>query len=187
MGFLDNIQRAPSTGGSGGSSSYMKFEQGENKIRIIGTVDDGKFITGMIGWAKDKDGNRKPFRWKVDEKQPREFADKPKEFFAFLVFNYATNSVQVLEVTQRSIKDELINLGNDDEWGDWRKYDIAIVRNGVDLETQYAVTPKPHKKMTEEQVEIIKNTKADLSALYRGDHPIEQVEEEDAGEEEEYF
>ena len=41
--------------------------------------------------------------------------------------------------------------------------------------------------MTEEQVEVIKNTKADLSALYRGDHPIEEVEEEDVGEEEEYF
>jgi len=25
MGFLDNIERAPSTGGSKGSSRYMKF------------------------------------------------------------------------------------------------------------------------------------------------------------------
>ena len=68
MGFLDNIKRAPSGGGSGGS--YMKLEQGENKIRIVGTPEDGGFITGMIGWGEDDEGNRKPFRWQVDESQP---------------------------------------------------------------------------------------------------------------------
>jgi hypothetical protein len=190
MGFLDNIKRAPSTGGSGGSGSYMKLEQGENKVRIVGTLDDGGFITGMIGWGEDEEGNRKPFRWQVDETQPRSFKDKPKEFFAFKVYNYATESVQVLEITQRSIKDELVNLGNDEEWGDFRKYDIAIIRNGVDLETQYAVTPKPHKKMTEEQRKMILGKEVDLSALYRSEDPFAEAEpevEEQAGEEEEPF
>ena len=49
MGFLDNIERAPSMGGSKGSNRYMKFNQGENKFRIVGTVEDGGFITGISG------------------------------------------------------------------------------------------------------------------------------------------
>lgn len=178
MGFLDNIKRAPSAGGSGGSGSYMKLEQGENKIRIVGTPEDGGFITGMIGWGEDDEGNRKPYRWQVDETQPHTFKDKPKEFFAFKIYNYATESVQVLEITQRGIKDQLVTLGNDEEWGDWRKYDIAIIRNGEGMETKYAVTAKPHKKLTDEQRKIILGQKVDLSALYRGEDPFAEAEDQ---------
>ena len=177
MGYADNIKRAPSSGGSG-SSTYMKFEQGENKFRIVGTVEDGGFITGMVGWVGEKKGDRKPFRWKVDEKAPDErFSDKPKEFFAILVFNYAVNRVQVVEITQRGLKDELISYIEDEEWGDPRKYDIAVIKSGEGRDTRYAMVPKPHKKMTDEQREIIKNTKADLTALYRGEHPMEESSE----------
>ena len=55
MGFLDNIKPSPS-GGSGGN--YMKFSQGENKLRIVGSSDDNPpgFIQGMIGWTTDDEG-----------------------------------------------------------------------------------------------------------------------------------
>jgi hypothetical protein len=191
MGFLDNIERAPSTGGSKGSNRYMKFNQGENKFRIVGTVEDGGFITGMVGWGEDKEGNRKPFRWKVSEKAPQDFGDeKPKEFFAIKVYNYAEECVQILELKQRGLKDELVTYINDEEWGDPRKYDIAIIKNGEGIETRYAMTPKPHKKMTEEQREVIMKTKVDMSALYRGEDPFagnEPVVEDDAGKEEDPF
>ncbi len=177
MGFLDNIKRAPSVGGSG-SGSYMKLEQGENKIRIVGTPEDGGFITGMIGWGEDDEGNRKPYRWQVDESQPHTFKDKPKEFFAFKVYNYATESVQILEITQRGIKNHLVTLGNDEEWGDWRKYDIAIIRNGEGMDSKYAVTAKPHKKLTDEQRKMILGQKVDLSALYRGEDPFAEAEDQ---------
>ena len=39
MGFLPNNIKAPSEGG-GGSGNYLRFTQGENKFRIIGSYDD---------------------------------------------------------------------------------------------------------------------------------------------------
>ena len=76
MGYLDNIKRAPANGANGGGN-YMKLQQGENKFRIVGSLDDGGFITGMLGWIEE-DGKRIPIRWECDSEAPRKFADKPK-------------------------------------------------------------------------------------------------------------
>ena len=80
MTFLDNIERAPDSGG--GSGNYVKLQQGKNSFRIVGSQADNGFINGMLGWGTNEDGGRKPYRWKVGEEQPRKFEDKPKEFFA---------------------------------------------------------------------------------------------------------
>ena len=180
MGYADNIKRAPSSGGSG-SSTYMKFEQGENKFRIVGTVEDGGFITGMVGWVGEKKGERKPFRWKVDAEAPRKFAENPKQFYAMLVWNYGEECLQILELTQAKLRQELLTLAKDEDWGDPRKYDLKIVRNGEGLETSYAMTPSPHKKRSQEISDAVKSTKVDMSALYRGEDPFA---ESDSGTEE---
>jgi hypothetical protein len=179
MGYLDNIKRAPVNGANGGGN-YMKLQQGENKFRIVGSIDDGGFITGMLGWIEE-DGKRIPIRWECDSEAPRSFADKPKEFFAFKVYNYAEERVQVLEITQVKLKNDLTSYCDDSEWGDPRKYDISIMRSGEGLETSYAMVPKPHKKMTEEQRKLVLNTSVNLKALYTGDDPF--AEQADKGEE----
>lgn len=186
MGYLDNIKRAPSEGASG-SSNYMKFNQGENKFRIIGTPDDKGFINGMLGWADSEDGKRKPYRWRIGVEAPRKFEEKPKEFFAIKVYNYETASVQILEITQRGLKDDLTSYIADEEWGDPRKYDIAVIKSGEGLETRYAMVPKPHKKMSAEQITAIKESSINLEALYDGADPFEPVADEPAGEEEDPF
>ena len=167
MGFLNNIKRAPEAGGNGGGGSYMKLQQGKNSFRIVGCQDDGGFITGMLGW-----GTNKPFRWKVGEEAPGNFEERPKEFFAMKVFNYAEERVQVLEITQKTLKDSLVSYCEDPDWGDPRGYDIDIIRNGEGLETSYAMVAKPHKKMTEEQRQVCIDTKVDLHALYESGDPF---------------
>ena len=198
MGFLTNIQPSP----AGGSGNYYKFTQGENKFRIVGSSDTTPpgLIQGMIGWGEDNEGNRKPFRWKLGVDAPREFAEKPKEFFAFLVWNYDEACVQILELTQAGLKSELVTLAEDKEWGDPRKYDIAVIRNGEGIDTSYVMTPKPHKKLSPAAVAMVKATTVNLEALYDGGDPYEDapvatpakpaelkepaVEEEEEGEEE---
>jgi len=202
MAFLSNIQPSP----SGGSGNYYRFTQGENKFRIVGSSDTTPpgLIQGMIGWGEDNEGNRKPFRWRMGEDAPREFAEKPREFFAFLVWNYEEACVQILELTQAGLKTELVTLAEDKEWGDPRKYDIAIIRNGEGIETSYVMTPKPHKKLPAAAVAMVKATTVNLEALYDGGDPfddapvatpatpakpakLEEVEEEEEGEEENPF
>ena len=189
MGFLDGIQKIQSSNNSGGN--YMKLQAGANQFRIVGSGDDKPnpgFIQGMLGWANNDDGSRRPFRWKVDEAPPRNFDEKPKEFIAMLVWNYKESRIQILELTQAGLKRELVTLARDEEWGDPRKYDISITKSGEKLETTYAMTPKPHKKRGDEINEAVKNLKVNLAALYSGGDPFEEtavqepVQEEDEEE-----
>lgn len=175
MGYLDNIKRAPTNGGNSGN--YMKLVQGENKFRILGSIEDGGFITGMLGWIEE-DGKKTPVRWECESEQPMKFADKPKEFFAMKVYNYAQERVQVLEITQVKLKNDLTSYCEDEEWGDPRKYDISIVRNGEGMETTYAMVPKPHKKMSDEVRQAITDTSVNLKALYTGGDPFAENEKE---------
>jgi len=184
MGFLDNIKQSPA-GGSGGS--YMKFVQGENKLRIVGgsDTDPPGFIQGMLGWTSDDDGKRKPHRWEIDGDAPKvTFTDKPKEFFTFVVWNYALEGggLQIMELTQAGLKEKILELAKDEDWGDPRKYDISIIRNGEGIETSYVLTPKPHKKRSDEINEAVAGMKVNLNALYEGGDPFEEQVEEGGDE-----
>ena len=183
MAFLDNLKEVPQNSGSGGGK-YMKLQQGSNLFRILGSFEDGTNIQGMLGWAEDEEGNRKPFRWEVDQEAPRKFKENPRQFYALLVWNYADEAIQIYEMTQAKLRQDLLTLAKDEDWGDPRKYDLKIVRNGEGLETSYAMTPSPHKKLAAEIIEAFKDTKVDMSALYRGEDPFaESAQEEEAPEE----
>ena len=183
MAFLDNLKEVPQNS-NGGGGKYMKLQQGSNLFRILGSFEDGTNIQGMLGWAEDEEGNRKPFRWEVDQEAPRKFKENPRQFYALLVWNYTDEAIQIYEMTQAKLRQDLLTLAKDEDWGDPRKYDLKIVRNGEGLETSYAMTPSPHKKLAAEIIEAFKDTKVDMSALYRGEDPFaESAQEEEAPEE----
>ena len=175
MAFLPSNIKAPSEGG-GGAGNYMRFQQGDNKFRIIGSSDDKPtpgFICGTLGWAV-VDGKKRPIRWAEGEEAPQAFEDKPRSFYAFVVYNYAESKVQILELTQTKLQAELLQLANDEDWGDCRKYDISVVRNGEGLDTTYAMNPKPIKKMDEDIRAIAKAElkRINLPALFDGGDPF---------------
>tara|TARA_R110000851_G_scaffold5826_2_gene23803 strand:- start:308 stop:886 length:579 start_codon:yes stop_codon:yes gene_type:complete len=175
MGFLPNNIKAPSEGG-GGSGNYLRFTQGENKFRIIGASDDKPtpgFIHGTLGWTEE-DGKKRPIRWAEGTQAPMQFADKPRNFYAFVVYNYNESKVQILELTQVKLQAELLQLAQDEDWGDCRKYDISVVRNGEGLDTTYAMNPKPIKKMDEDIRAIAKAElkRINLPALFNGGDPF---------------
>jgi hypothetical protein len=175
MGFLDGIQEVKSSGDSGGN--YMKLQAGANQFRIVGSGDDKPnpgFIQGMLGWSTNSEDKRQPHRWRIGDKAPLNFAERPKEFFAMLVWNYKESRIQILELTQAGLKRELMALASDKEdWGDPRKYDISITKSGEGLETTYAMTPKPPKPRADEINEAVKNLKVNMEALYDGEDPFE--------------
>ena len=113
MTFLDNIERAPDSGG--GSGNYVKLQQGKNTFRIVGSQADNGFINGMLGWATNEDGGRKPYRWKVGEEAPRNFEDKAGVLCHEGIL-YAEDRVQVLEITQKILKDTLYSYYQDPDW-----------------------------------------------------------------------
>ena len=179
----------------------MKLQPGANQFRIVGSGDDGGFIQGMLGWSENAEGKRHPHRWKIGADAPMPFEDRPKEFFAMLVWNYRESKIQILELTQAGLKGELMSLANDTEdWGDPRKFDLTITKSGEKLDTRYAMTPKPPKKRSDEINDAVKATKVNLSALFDGGDPfgdapapapkpapVQEPVQEEAGNEEEPF
>lgn len=155
--FLPQDYEAPQ-----GSADYMKFQDGENKFRIL-----SKPIIGWVDW-KDK----KPYRFTMKTKPEKPMGDKPiKHFWAFIVWNYATQAVQILEVTQAGIQKAIQNLSKDEEWGAPFDYDIKVNRKGKDLDTEYSITPSPKKPLDETVKKAALDKPCYLEALYEGADP----------------
>lgn len=156
-GFLPDNYEAPS-----GNAAYMKLQDGENKVRIL-----SKPIIGWLDW-KDK----KPFRFKMANKPDKPMEKGPiKHFWAFLVWNYDDQSIQILEITQQTIQKAIQDYSKNDEWGAPFFYDLKIIRKGKDLDTEYSIMPSPKKDLSEEIKKAALEKPANLEALYDGADP----------------
>jgi len=169
-------------------SGYMKFEQGENRFRVL--------VPPIIGWEYwvDKDGEvrqkgerpqkgDKPVRVKDGQPVPAEVGDGSRHFWAMVVWNYQLKRVQILQITQNGIQRTIRGLEKDKDWGAPVGYDLVVVRTGEDLDTEYEVMPKPKKELDLVVSEAFKNTHINLEALFEGKDPFATNGAEDLAEE----
>lgn len=155
--FLPENYEQPQSGGH-----YMKFVKGDNKFRIL-----SRPIVGWIDW-KDK----KPYRFTMKNKPDKPMEKGPiKHFWAFLVWNYIEQAVQILEITQTSIQKNIGDLSKDEDWLAPFDYDIKVIRKGDGLETEYSVTPSPKRPLTDEIKNAAIAKPCNLEALYDGADP----------------
>ena len=169
--FLPKDYKVPESSGG----NYMKFEEGENLFRVLGSA-----VIGMEGWKA-----RKPVRKQMGEAwqdgeadaDPNTGMPRYKHFWAFPVWNYAAKKVQILEITQKGIMRAITSLVDDEAWGDPTGYDIKVTRTGKDIDTEYTVGPRPHTapdQKVKEQYEVM-NIK--LDALFSGGDPFADTKE----------
>lgn len=140
-----------------------QMKEGDNKLRIV-----SKPIAGWIDWQDNK-----PLRFRPENK-PKSSVDplKPfKPFWACYVWDYARESLFILEITQGGVLKALSAFGSDSDWGDFTKYDIKIKKEGTGKETKYHVTPMPHKPISDVIALAIKKIPVRLEALYDGGDP----------------
>lgn len=178
MAFLPtNYQGIPS------ESNYMKLEKGINKFRIVSSA-----VVGMEYWVTVEDKQR-PVRKHMNEAIPSNEIEidmktnepKPiRHFWAFVVWNYKQQKVQIMELTQKSIMRQIEAYANNEDWGDPKDYDLTITREGDGFDTEYSVIASPHKVLPKEVLETIKNTPVNLEALFakngRGEDPFKKAE-----------
>jgi hypothetical protein len=100
------------------------------------------------------------YRWK-DIDKPEEI----KHFWAFVVWNYKEEKVQILEVTQKGIQKKLESLFNDADWGSPRNYDLVVTKSGEGMDTRYEVMPKVPKAIDEGIVKLYEDMHITLEAL----------------------
>ncbi len=157
--FLPEDYIAPVSNGS-----YMKLEDGINKIRILSCPE--------LGWEDWKD--KKPVRFRMDEKPERWVDPKNpgKHFWMVIIWNYKNKSIQILKITQVSIRKAIEALIKDSDWGMPFFYDIKITRNGESYNTYYDVNPSPHKPIDPDIQKAFDETPCNLEALFDGNDPF---------------
>lgn len=165
------------------SRQFMKLTPGDNLIRVLSAP-----LLGFVVFTEEK----KPLRRHIEEgdfsivdleeakakrNEDGDF-EGSKHFWVMLVWDYASQAPKILEITQISVLKPLYALANDEDWGDLRDFDININRVGTGKnDTEFSVTPKPHKELLPEIQEVMKeleeNGFLDLNAIWKGEYPFE--------------
>lgn len=152
---------------SASEGNYTKIPEGEAvRLRILSEA-----IVGYEYWTNDNKPIRseKPFAATPNIRE----GDKPKHFWAFKVWNYTTEKIEVWEITQASIRSKLWALWEDTEdYGDLRNYGLKITRTGSKLETKYEVIAAPPKPLDPAIGQLSADTPVDLAALFRDESPF---------------
>lgn len=155
----------------------MKFQPGINTFRIF-----GKPLMGNEIWVIEDDGKKRPVRVPMGtEFLPEDLkkAEKDKEgnvvkkhFWAVVVWNYKEQSVQVLEITQKSIIKSLLSFAENPKWGNPNGYDISVTKNGSGMETEYLTDHDPKEELPVDIKKKLEATSINLEALFSGDDPF---------------
>lgn len=153
--------------GATSASNYFRPEKGEpNKVRILSQAP----VVGLYQWTADG----KPIRWAYDAEKPAheyEEGSRPRKFLAVVVWNYATESVQVWEVRQVSIINALHEITRDPDFGHPTNYDLKVTKQGEKLDTTYQLFPIP-SPLTPELQHLMEAHGVLLEALLHGENPF---------------
>ena len=157
-------------------SKYMEFAEGLNRFRILSSA-----IVGYEWWEAHGEAGRKPHRVRALEEVPAEVRNtlddrrKAKHFWAFAVYNYDAEAVQVLVLKQQTIMRPIEAFGNNPKWGSPKGYDLIVekTRTGSQpRDVEYSVIPEPPTPLDPGIAELAKGVPVDLEALYRGEDPF---------------
>jgi hypothetical protein len=169
--FLPEGYEVPKTSGGG----YMKFKQGPNKFRILSEP-----IMGWEYWTESRKPVRAKERWTTiptDADISGKNGWNPKHFWAFVVWNFETKAVEILEITQTTIQTAMEELIHNEDWGDPRNYSITVSRKGESLETEYSVVPSPAQPTPAPILKAYEEKPINLEALFDGSNPFEGASE----------
>lgn len=129
-------------------SNYLKITEDPQEFRVLASP-----IIGYEYFRADGDKVTPVRQKEAFEDIPSDSKDgsKPKEFRAFPVWNHTLGKVQIMEITQASVKKEMLKFIQDEEnWGDPKTYDFRIFKSGKWKETRYTISALPKSKFESE-------------------------------------
>jgi hypothetical protein len=162
--FLPKDYELPET-----PSNYARFQEGINRFRILSSA-----ITGYEYFNTDN----KPVRSKEAFESTPDLKKngKVKVFWAFVVWNYQTKSIQILELTQKTIMNAIKGFISNEKWGSPFSYDIAITKTGEGLDTEYQTQAEPPiGEPSDEVKEAFMDKPVQLGALFVNEDPFEKL------------
>jgi len=173
-------------------SQYMKFVEGENRFRVLGSA-----ITGLELWVEGKPIRRRNNKSFTSDELSRAdintFTGKrktPDYFWAFSVWNYKSERVEILEIRQVTIMRGVEDYLQDEDYGkDPKKYDFVVTRDESGERVEYRVKAKPPTELDEGIVKLYQDMNINLEALYDGEDPFasQKITDKDLDEMEKSF
>jgi hypothetical protein len=160
---------------------YMELEEGTNTFRILSPA-----IVGYEWWEDTGNGDRVPQRVRTEGEVPSvvinasNSRDQAKHFWAFTVYNYQRQSLQVLELKQKKIQRAIEAYTKNPKWGNPMGYDLVIekVKTGSrERDVEYTVIPEPPATLDAGIAELAKQVPVRLEALYDGNDPFAVTDE----------
>jgi len=176
--FLPKGYTAPET-----QSHFMEFEEGQNYFRALSPA-----IVGFEWWVENGEGV-KPNRVRTLEEVPEEFRavdhrQGARHFWAFAVYNYQQEAIQVLVLRQQTIMRAIEAFSKNPKWGNPQGYDLVVEKTktgrGV-WDVEYNVIPEPKAVLDPGIAELAGQVSVRLEALFEGDDPFATEERPTAG------
>lgn len=164
MSFLPTNYEVPEK-----PSNYMRFQKGMNRFRILSPA-----VVGYEYWNKDNKPVRSKEKWNTIPDDIKYEDGKPtdiKHFWAFVVWNYTENLIQILQITQSTIQ-RSIKTGVELRQGNATNNDIGIERKGDGFDTEYTVQFADPTPISPEIEQAYKAQKVNLEALFDGTDPF---------------
>lgn len=154
-GFIPTDYEAP-TGGGG----FTKLQNGDNKMRILSSP-----LMLWTVWA-DKKVNRILYKGAANKPaKPAAENASVKHAWGLIIWNYATDAIEVFELDKQAIIGALTTYAKDPDWGHPKEYDVVINKSGSGMDTEYTFVAKPAKPVTEQVVEAYTANPIDLNQL----------------------
>jgi len=163
--FPSSEYKMPST------NNYMKFVEGPNPFRVLSHA--------IVGYEYFTFEN-KPVRQKENfDSIPSDIKKDGSinHFWAFAVWNYNEQRIQVLELTQKTVMNPMQAYIKNPKWGDPKKYDFVVNRKGSGMETDYSVITEPHSDLDVNILDKAKKMKLNLEAMFVGEDPFAKGED----------
>jgi hypothetical protein len=133
---------------SSGKSDFMRIEDGENTVRIMGNP-----IQFYIHWVVGPDGTKKKFNSPADNAQMiRRLEDsgfKRSARWFIKVLDRKDNKFKALEIGPQ-IYNSIKSLYNNQRWGKVTAYDVTITKAPKGTQPLYSVTPNPKEALPSE-------------------------------------
>ena len=170
---------------STGGGNYLKLKALDNgpiKLRVMSEP-----VTGYECWTKEN----KPMRrdslaalleakpnggWRVENGEE----DRPKFFVAFFIWNHNDKAVQVAMFPQKTVRQQLDALEENEDWGKLTGYDLTISRVKAGDKVTYTIQPSPAKPLPKDAVAAwaeVDGQAVGLAALFNDGNPFQPFSE----------
>jgi hypothetical protein len=159
---------------SSGSGRYLNPAKITDEVRVRFF---GSGITGFEAWTIDN----KPVRWETKpEELPANIRQQEgyqtiKRFIAGLVYDYSANDFKILQITQKTLMDQLFKFISDEDYGDPTGYDIKISKTGEGKKTEYSLVAAPPKAIKSDIQQRFDDLRCDLNRLFDGEDPFAEA------------